>query len=124
MRSAPVRSTPVTRAPVKLVRSRHAKVSPPKVGLDPFARGAFVGLTGALMEGVAFSLRDRLDLMREAGLSAEEVRVTGGGARHRLWRQRQADVYGLEVRRPIPEPGFPVSGFLPGGNGAQGRADG
>jgi xylulokinase len=82
--------------------------------LDPFARGGLLGLTAhhglghvtrAVMEGVALSLRECLDLMVEAGVPLEEVRATGGGARHPLWRQLQADVYGLPVRRPAAEEG-------------------
>jgi xylulokinase len=82
--------------------------------LDPFARGAYFGLTAAhglghltraLMEGVVFSLRDCLDLMTGVGVRVEEVRATGGGARDPLWRQLQADVYGLRVRRPVTEEG-------------------
>jgi xylulokinase len=69
---------------------------------DPLARGAFVGLTvghdrrhltRAVLEGVAFGLRDGLDLMRAAGLpAAAEIRVTGGGSVSPLWRQVLADV--------------------------------
>lgn len=82
--------------------------------LDPFARGAWFGLTGrhglghltrALMEGVALSLRECLDLMLAVGVEVGEIRVTGGGARSPLWRQLQADVYGMEVRRPSAEEG-------------------
>jgi xylulokinase len=82
--------------------------------LDPFARGGFFGLTAnhglghmtrALMEGVVFSLRESLDLMAEAGERVEEVRATGGGARHPMWRQLQADIYGLPVHRPTVEEG-------------------
>lgn len=72
---------------------------------DPLARGAFVGLTidhgrpqltRAVLEGVAFGLRDSLELMRAAGLPAPTaVRATGGGSRSPLWRQILADV--LEV---------------------------
>ena len=57
------------------------------------------------MEGVVLSLRECLDPMAEAGVSVEEVRVTGGGARNQLWRRLQADVYGLPVRRPVAEEG-------------------
>lgn len=74
---------------------------------DPHARGAFVGLTvrhtrghlvRAVLEGVAFSLRDVLALLEEAGLDAPtEVRVSGGGARSALWRQILADVLGVEL---------------------------
>jgi xylulokinase len=70
------------------------------------ARGAFVGLrahhtqahlTRALLEGVVFSLRDRLEVMRTLGIEPQQVRATGGGARSGLWRQMQADVFALPV---------------------------
>ena len=63
---------------------------------DPLARGAFVGLTlrhtqahmtRAVLEGVAFGLRDSFELMKAAGLgSIAQVRVSGGGTRSPLWR--------------------------------------
>jgi xylulokinase len=68
---------------------------------DPFARGAFIGLTlrhgkaymaRAVLEGVAFAMRDSLDIMREMGVPIEQVRASGGGARSPFWRQIQADV--------------------------------
>ena len=49
------------------------------------------------MEGVVFSLRDGLEIMRELGLPLGEVRATGGGGRSPLWRQMQADIYGAAV---------------------------
>ena len=74
---------------------------------DPLARGAFVGLTvrhtkphltRALLEGVAFGLRDSFELMKGVGLGkALQVRVSGGGARSPLWRQILADVLGAEL---------------------------
>ena len=74
---------------------------------DPLARGAFVGLTvrhtsahmaRAVLEGVAFGLRDSFELMKSAGLSeVMQVRITGGGARSPLWRQILADVFGAEL---------------------------
>ena len=74
---------------------------------DPLARGAFVGLTlrhglphltRAVLEGVAFGLRDSFTLMQAAGLPpVEQVRVSGGGARSALWRQILADVLGVEL---------------------------
>lgn len=82
--------------------------------LDPTARGAFFGLTSrhnrshmtrALMEGVAFSLRDSLEIMRDLGVTIEQVRATGGGARSALWRQLQADVYNATVHRTVVEEG-------------------
>ena len=75
---------------------------------DPMARGAFVGLqlrhsaahlTRAVMEGVAHSLRDCLDLVAGLGLPIEEIRAMGGASRSELWRQLQADIFGLPVRR-------------------------
>jgi xylulokinase len=74
---------------------------------DPYARGAFVGLTvrherrhltRAVLEGVAFGLKDGLDLMVEAGTPApNQVRASGGGVRSELWRQILADVLGAEI---------------------------
>jgi xylulokinase len=74
---------------------------------DPLARGAFVGLTvrhtaahltRAVLEGVAFGLRDNFELMRASGLAAiRQVRISGGGARSPLWQQILADVLGAEL---------------------------
>ncbi len=71
---------------------------------DPLARGAFVGLTTrhtqahmtrAVLEGVAFSLRDCFGLMENAGLPDHlQVRIAGGGAKSAVWRQIIADVIG------------------------------
>jgi xylulokinase len=74
--------------------------------LDPNARGALVGITAqhtrahvirAILEGVAFSLRDTLTLFREIGVPIESIRLGGGGARSPLWQQIQADIYGMPV---------------------------
>lgn len=82
--------------------------------LDPFARGAFFGLTTrhtaghltrALMEGVVFSLADSIGVMTELGVSVKQIRATGGGAKSRLWRQIQADVFGLPVHRTVVDEG-------------------
>jgi xylulokinase len=74
---------------------------------DPLARGAFVGLTlvhdrrhltRAVLEGVAFGLRDGLDLMVEAGMPAPaQIRASGGGTVSPLWRQILADVLEAEI---------------------------
>jgi xylulokinase len=74
---------------------------------DPLARSAFVGLTvrhtqphltRAVLEGVAFGLRDSFELMKEAGLAeVSQVRVTGGGAKSPLWRHILADVLNVEL---------------------------
>jgi xylulokinase len=82
--------------------------------LDPRARGAFFGLTArhgvahmtrAVMEGVVFSLRDSLEIMRELDVPINDVRATGGGARSELWRQLQADIYGTLIRRTEADEG-------------------
>jgi xylulokinase len=69
---------------------------------DPRARGAFIGLTAhhgrphltrSVLEGVAFGLRDSLELMRSVGVGGfEQVRATGGGSKSALWRRILADV--------------------------------
>jgi xylulokinase len=73
---------------------------------DPNARGVFFGLTlrhgkphmtRAVLEGVAYGLLDSLELMRALGLSIEQVRASGGGARSALWRQILADVFDTEI---------------------------
>ncbi len=73
---------------------------------DPHARAAFVGLTAshsqgnlvrAVLEGVAFSLLDSLEIFRELGLPIDKIRLGGGGAKSELWRQIQADIYGQTV---------------------------
>ena len=74
---------------------------------DPFARGAWIGLTTrhsrahltrAVLEGVAFGLKDIFNLMKEVGLgSVEEIRLSGGGAKSSLWRQIIADIFEAEM---------------------------
>ena len=74
--------------------------------LDPQARAAFVGITAshtrahcvrAVMEGVAFSLRDTFSLFSDLNIPVARIRLGGGGARSPLWQQIQADVYGHSV---------------------------
>jgi xylulokinase len=74
---------------------------------DPLARAAFVGLTirhsrhlmtRAVLEGVAFGLRDGMELIRSAGLGEiRQVRVSGGGSKSPLWRQILSDVMATEL---------------------------
>jgi xylulokinase len=74
---------------------------------DPLARGSFAGMTirhslpyfsRAVLEGVAFGLRDSFELIKSAGSSQiRQVRVSGGGARSSLWRQILADVFNSEL---------------------------
>jgi xylulokinase len=73
---------------------------------DPNARAALVGLAAshgrghivrAILEGVAFSLRDTLSIFAELDVPVERIRLGGGGSRSALWRQIQANVYGRAV---------------------------
>ena len=73
---------------------------------DPNARGVFFGLTlrhgkahmtRAVLEGVTYGLRDSLELMRALGLSIQQVRASGGGARSSLWRHMLADVFDTQI---------------------------
>ncbi|MEO8359612.1 MAG: xylulokinase [Vicinamibacteria bacterium] len=74
---------------------------------DPLARASFVGLTvrhrrahltRAVLEGVAFSMKDCFALLGEAGLpSVSQVRIAGGGAKSELWRQIVASVLNVEI---------------------------
>jgi xylulokinase len=95
---------------------------------DPLARGAFVGLTvrhgqahltRALLEGVAFGLRDSFELMRGARLAeVAHVRITGGGARSSLWRQILADVLGAELATVNTDEGAAYGAALLAATGA------
>ena len=75
--------------------------------LDADARGAFIGLSGiharrdllrAVMEGVIYSMRQNLEVLRGMGIAPAEMRACGGGARSPFWRQMMADVFALPVR--------------------------
>jgi len=102
--------------PYELITREAATIAPGSEGLlfmpyltgertphpDPLARGAFVGLTvrhtrahmaRSVLEGVAYGLRDSLEIMRSMGVSTVNVRASGGGARSAVWRQIQADVF-------------------------------
>ncbi len=74
--------------------------------LDSDARGVFFGLSGvhtrqhllrAVMEGVAYSQRQCLDVLREMGVPFAQMLATGGGGVSALWRQMLADIYGCPV---------------------------
>lgn len=95
--------------------------------LDPNARAALVGLTAshtrahvvrALLEGVAFSLRDTLEIFGEMKVPVNEIRLGGGGARSKLWRQIQADVYNQEVATVRAEEGAGFGAAMLAGVGA------
>jgi xylulokinase len=81
---------------------------------DPDARGAFTGISArhdrgalwrAMLEGVAYGLRDSLELLRELGARPESGRVSGGGARSELWLRILASVLGLPLETTESEEG-------------------
>ncbi len=81
---------------------------------DPAARGAFLGmrmdtsrtdLTQAVLEGVAFALRDCCEIARSQGIDLRETTICGGGAKSPLWRKIIANVLKLRVHVPVCEEG-------------------
>ena len=91
---------------------------------DPDARGAFVGLelrhdrgalVRAVLEGVAFGLRDCLDLLRSLGVDARTARVSGGGARGGLWLRIVASVLDVPLELTSSEEGSALGAALLGG---------
>jgi xylulokinase len=74
--------------------------------LDATARGGWIGLTArhkradlirALLEGVSYSQKDCLDIIEAMGAPIASVRLSGGGARSRFWRQLLADIFGKRI---------------------------
>jgi xylulokinase len=99
---------------------------------DPNARGVFFGLTlrhgkahmtRAVLEGVTYGLRDSLELMRALGLSIQQVRASGGGARSPLWRDMLADVFDTEIVTVAVTEGAAYGAALLAGVGAGVYAD-
>ena len=96
--------------------------------LDPAARGVLAGLTAshtrahvirAILEGVAFSLKDTFAIFAEMNVPVKSIRLGGGGARSPLWRQIQADVYGQEVGIVEVEEGAAFGAAILAGVGAK-----
>ena len=95
--------------------------------LDPQVRAALLGLSAhhtrghiarAVLEGVAFSLRDSFTIFSELAVPLREIRLGGGGARSALWRQIQADVYGHPVATVAADEGAAFGAALLAGVGA------
>jgi xylulokinase len=96
--------------------------------LDPAARGVLAGLTAshtrahiirAILEGVAFSLKDTFAIFAEMNVPVKSIRLGGGGARSPLWRQIQADVYGQDVEIVEAEEGAAFGAAILAGVGAK-----
>jgi xylulokinase len=95
--------------------------------LDPDARAALVGLSGshtkahvyrAVLEGVAFSLKDSFSIFEAMKVPVSHVRLGGGGARSPLWRTIQANTYGYPVEIVAAEEGAAYGAALLAGVGA------
>ena len=95
--------------------------------LDPDCRGAFVGLSAihtraemirAVMEGVTFSLRDCMEILRGMNVTSEEIVACGGGGSSPLWRQMLADVLGCGVSTAVSREGPALGVALLAGVGA------
>jgi xylulokinase len=95
--------------------------------MDPNIRAGLVGLAAshtrahvirAVMEGVAFSLRDSLTIFSDLNVPVEKIRLGGGGARSPLWRQIQADVYNRNVEIIAAEEGAAFGATILAGVGA------
>jgi xylulokinase len=96
--------------------------------LDPNARAALVGLTAshtrghvvrAILEGVAFSLRDTFTILAEMNVPVRNIRLGGGGARSPLWQQIQAEIYGRAVEMVEAEEGAAYGAAILAGVGAK-----
>src|SRR5260370_8027854 len=101
--------------------------------LDANGRGGLVGVRGkdsrahvirAILEGVAFSLRDTFTIFRELGVPVKSIRLGGGGARSHLWQQIQADIYGMPVDLIQAEEGAAYGAALLAGVGVGDSASG
>ena len=88
---------------------------------DVNAKGAFIGLrptttrkhlTLAVMEGVAFALKDCVEIAKQSGLDIPSTRICGGGAKSKLWRQIIANVLGIPVEIPSIEEGPSYGGAM------------
>jgi xylulokinase len=76
-----------------------------------------------VLEGVAYGLRDSLELLRELGVAPASARVSGGGARSRLWLEIVASVLGLPLELIVVEEGAAFGAALLGGLAAGVFAD-
>ena len=88
---------------------------------DPRARGTFVGMTmdttrtdmtQAVLEGVAFALRDSLEVARKLGISITSTRICGGGAKSALWKTMIANILNLDVEVLDVEEGPGLGGAM------------
>lgn len=88
---------------------------------DPNARGAFIGMTMgtsrkdmtlAMMEGVAFAIRDSYEIAKSLGIDVERTKMCGGGAKSPLWRKILANILNLKVDILAVEEGPALGGAM------------
>ncbi len=88
---------------------------------DPAARGTFIGMTmdtnradmtQAVLEGVAFGLRDSLEVAKSLGIKITRTKISGGGARSPLWKKIIANIMGLYVDVTESEEGPSMGGAM------------
>ena len=88
---------------------------------DPYARAAFIGMTmdttreemtQAVLEGVAFALRDSLEVARSLGIHVERTKICGGGAKSTLWKKMIANIMDLNVDVIESEEGPALGGAI------------
>jgi len=93
---------------------------------DPDARGVFYGFSmghtkahfiRAIMEGVAFAIRNNAEIIENLGVKIKRVYTVGGGSKSRLWRQIQADVMGKVIVRTNLEEGAALGAAILAGVG-------
>lgn len=95
--------------------------------LDPYAKGVLFGMSAkhtrndvirAFMEGVAYSLKDCLEIIKNMGIMVNEARASGGGGKSPLWRQMQADMFDAEIHTINSTEGPALGAALLAGVGA------
>jgi xylulokinase len=88
---------------------------------NPDARGTFIGMTldttredmtQAVLEGVAFAIRDSFEVAKALGIQIEKTKICGGGARSPLWKKIIANVLGIEVEVMESEEGPGYGGAI------------
>jgi len=88
---------------------------------NPNARGTFIGMTmdttradmtQAVLEGVAFALRDSFEVAKELGISIQRTKICGGGAKSPLWKKIIANVLNIKVDVPESEEGPSMGGAM------------
>ena len=88
---------------------------------DTNARGTFIGMTMdtsradmtlAVLEGVAFAIRDSMEVARSLGIVIDRSKICGGGAKSPLWKRIFANVLGCELEIPVSEQGPGMGGAM------------